>query len=428
MPLLVLDVNRQCLTRVTSCSNGSSNVVLVNRIPLFVSLQQCIEHLEPTIADTVTHVQVATVLDEPKYFALLLKCLCPSAAANLVSALDGTVGPSVFNEVRLGAAVVSGDFAFLGQSPPAPHRARTNGNSPLQHPADGGVSHCPICLDTVDGWNCCTLTTICSHTFHLHCIARCTHGEPCPLCRFDMLLLDGVSECSVCSGILDLWMCLVCGAVNCGRSKHGHANAHFRATSHSHACQVGGSRVWDYAADAFVHHLAIPEDGGAPVPSSFTVPRWCDDDGDDELLDEVLLHSKVELVNDYYSRLLNSQLEQQQVYFEGLLTSRNCRSVAQLELAGRDAIVRQSVHEARFHVSSFTAAMRSLSHAFRKREEQALQHMQFLSTTVAALQEGNTKLSDRIANFRPNAQIGLLSAKIAHLETEVARLFDELAK
>jgi hypothetical protein len=422
MSLVSFDINHQCVRRATPCPDGASEIVLLSRIPLHVSLQQCIEHIAPHIVETVSHVQVVTVQDESKTFGLLLRCISAIAASNLATSLDNSVGPSTFSETRIAATQVVNDVMPAKQPVSSGHR---RGNSPLLHPSDP-TTVCSICLDAADALSsgCPIITTICAHTFHLHCIAKCTHGEPCPLCRFDMLLLEGTSECGACGDHNDLWMCLVCGAVNCGRNKLGHAFEHFRSTTHSHACQVGGSRVWDYEADAFVHHLAIPEEGGAPVPTASSA-RWCDND--DELMDEVLLQSKIEVVNEYYSRILNSQLEQQQRYFEGMLTLRSGQSVLQLEHVERVAIMRQAVYEMKGLVSAFASTMKTLLHSYQKRAHQAVKQREFLQTTLASLEDGNEKLQTRVDNFRP-AVLTASSGRIVELEREVERLFAELSK
>lgn len=424
MPLVSFDITQQCVRRALPCMDASSDIVLLSRLPLYVSLQQCIDHVSPYLVEAlVSHVQVVTMLEESKTFGLLVRCISATAASNLVAALDDSVGPSTFSELRLSAMQVVGDVMPIKQGGSAPSQRR--GNSPLLHPESAPV--CSICLDAADALSgTCppVITTICAHTFHLNCIAKCSHGEPCPLCRFDMLLLEGSSECSACGGHNDLWMCLVCGAVNCGRNKLGHAFEHYRTTTHSHACQVGGSRVWDYESDAFVHHLALPDEGGAPVPAA-SAARWCDDD--DEMMDEVLLQSKIEVVNDYYSRILNSQLAQQHRYFEGMLSSRSVQSILQLEHVERVAIMRQAAYEFKGVATALTSTMKTLLHIYQKKSHQLAQQRDFLSTTLAALNEGNDKLQHRVESFKPTASTAS-NERITELEMEVEKLIMDLSK
>ena len=96
----------------------------------------------------------------------------------------------------------------------------------------------------------------------------------CPVCRFNQTP-DALPEqsCLECGGRADLWICLICGHVGCGRYEQKHAYElvadgqlaltlrHFMATSHTFSLQVGTQRVWDYAGDNYVHRLIAGKDG-----------------------------------------------------------------------------------------------------------------------------------------------------------------------
>ena len=72
-------------------------------------------------------------------------------------------------------------------------------------------------------------------------------------------------QCVVCCRVTEsewlcfvgqnLWICLICGFVGCGRYVEGHAYGHFKETSHTYSMELGSSRVWDYAGDNYVHRL-----------------------------------------------------------------------------------------------------------------------------------------------------------------------------
>ncbi|KAJ1784795.1 hypothetical protein LPJ59_006279 [Coemansia sp. RSA 2399] len=63
------------------------------------------------------------------------------------------------------------------------------------------------------------------------------------------------SSCHVCGLTTDLWICLVCGTVGCGRYANAHAKAHFEQTLHPYSLELGSQRVWDYAGDGYVHRI-----------------------------------------------------------------------------------------------------------------------------------------------------------------------------
>ncbi|KAJ2545965.1 hypothetical protein EV175_005775, partial [Coemansia sp. RSA 1933] len=145
---------------------------------------------------------------------------------------------------------------------------------------------CPVCLERLDRSVSGLLTTMCQHTFHCKCLARWGDGS-CPVCRhtqtspfvdadrFRRTVADGgasgstswspvvpgadpsagASSCYACALTTDLWICLVCGTVGCGRYANAHAKAHFELTQHPYSLELGSQRVWDYAGDGYVHRI-----------------------------------------------------------------------------------------------------------------------------------------------------------------------------
>ena len=63
------------------------------------------------------------------------------------------------------------------------------------------------------------------------------------------------SRCTVCGSDQDLWICLICGNVGCGRYTSEHAQEHYLETQHNFAMALNDNRVWDYHGDYFVHRL-----------------------------------------------------------------------------------------------------------------------------------------------------------------------------
>lgn len=66
---------------------------------------------------------------------------------------------------------------------------------------------------------------------------------------------DDENECAECKTKDNLWICLICGHVGCGRYQTAHAYEHFSATDHVYALEITSQRVWDYASDGYVHRL-----------------------------------------------------------------------------------------------------------------------------------------------------------------------------
>ena len=92
--------------------------------------------------------------------------------------------------------------------------------------------------------------------------------------------LQGCTASAFCGHKQDLWICLICGHVGCGRYRAGHAADHWRAGGHAYALELEAQRVWDYAADGYVHRLIQSKTDGklvevprpAPPSSSRTAP------------------------------------------------------------------------------------------------------------------------------------------------------------
>jgi len=105
------------------------------------------------------------------------------------------------------------------------------------------------------------LTILCNHSFHAECLQKWA-DTTCPVCRYTQtpeLVPD--QACFDCGRTSDLWMCLICGNIGCGRYAEAHANRHYEATSHIFTLQVGGKMVWDYVGDNYVHRLVQGGDG-----------------------------------------------------------------------------------------------------------------------------------------------------------------------
>ena len=76
-------------------------------------------------------------------------------------------------------------------------------------------------------------------------------------------------------GAQDVWICLICGRVGCGRYQQGHAVDHWRDSGHCYSLELQSQRVWDYAGDGYVHRLVQSKTGGklVEVPSPQTGPQ-----------------------------------------------------------------------------------------------------------------------------------------------------------
>jgi BRCA1-associated protein len=158
------------------------------------------------------------------------------------------------------------------------------------------------------------MTILCNHKFHSGCLAQ-WEDPTCPVCRY-VQTPEVVTEhlCLDCQSAADLWICLVCGYVGCGRYAGGHAHQHFLDTQHCYSMELGHNRVWDYVGDAFVHRLVQSQEDGKLVEQEGGGLRG----GKGGAVDGLAVDSeeKMDSLQLEYTYLLTSQLEDQRSYFQ----------------------------------------------------------------------------------------------------------------
>ncbi|KAJ3047151.1 hypothetical protein HK097_000177, partial [Rhizophlyctis rosea] len=229
-------------------------------------------------------------------------------------------------------------------NPTSPNAKPTTAQSPDAHPDSParaqGTSQllelptCPVCLDRMDASVTGLLTIVCHHTFHCHCLAK-WGDSTCPVCRYSQKSQpeeeDHLNECFECGASENLWICLICGNIGCGRYGAAHAQAHFAETNHLYAMELETQRVWDYAGDGYVHRLIQNKSDGKlvelPAPTSGPAPEHSErryvDDG-------AVGSDKMEAIGLEYSYLLTSQLESQRLWYESQLNQIQTENATQL--------------------------------------------------------------------------------------------------
>lgn len=191
---------------------------------------------------------------------------------------------------------------------------------------------CPVCLDRLDSTVSGLITAPCQHTFHSSCLSK-WKDDTCPVCRYSnktnkslgdlssLSLLDSANisndnldtteKCMECGLREHIWICLICGHVGCGRYDQQHAIRHWENTGHCFAMEANTQRVWDYAADGYVHRLVQNEADGKIVELPLR-------DESKKTSDE-----KVEKIGFEYSKMLIAQLESQREYYENIVFKLN---------------------------------------------------------------------------------------------------------
>ncbi|KAL5963701.1 BRCA1-associated protein [Taenia solium] len=143
-----------------------------------------------------------------------------------------------------------------------------------------------------------------------------TDDIKCPVCRYVQSpeMQEG-SQCADCDLRDNLWICLICGNLGCGRYGHKHAYRHFEKTGHTFALELGKNMVWDYAEDVYVHRIAVNQEDGKLVQVG--------EGGEtgDKKADGLCME---------FSAVLVSQLESQRQYFESQLEAITSESAARI--------------------------------------------------------------------------------------------------
>ncbi|KAG5512301.1 hypothetical protein JKF63_07824 [Porcisia hertigi] len=231
---------------------------------------------------------------------------------------------------------------------------------------------CAICLDPLYPSAC--VTTLCQHSFHLSCYALLPSGSAeCPLCRFSVYDLLNDARCRVCGTYEDLWVCLICGHVACGRARRDHQQEHYHVSGHSCSWQSSTNRIRNLSSRMYLHqevallledgvegavladrlhgkdsptrpHSANPGVGETGALSEGTATRggatggasllsgvdrvqymsWCDSLADPDL-QEALDESKDEAVAQYYTLFLRQLADEQKRWYEAKVAERRRR-------------------------------------------------------------------------------------------------------
>ncbi|KAJ7089688.1 hypothetical protein B0H15DRAFT_922567 [Mycena belliarum] len=312
---------------VTFESPGLDGVMLgVLAVPSWMAPSDFLAFVAPA-AEGITHLRI--IRDSvPNRSVVVIKFSDPAHASEFASAYNGkpfnSMEPEICHVVRVLSVNIEADDPAL---------FRLASTQALYE-----LPTCPVCLERMDSAVTGLITVPCSHTFHCMCLSKWGDSR-CPVCRYSQTLMSShprtasstrsipfanpsaptLSACSVCESTTNLWICLICGNIGCGRYGRAHAQAHYQSTTHLYALELETQRVWDYAGDGYVHRLIQNKADGKLVelPSASssmgTSPR---DGGLGPGPADALSAEKIEAIGIEYSYLLTSQLDSQRAYYE----------------------------------------------------------------------------------------------------------------
>ncbi|KIS67943.1 uncharacterized protein UMAG_11740 [Mycosarcoma maydis] len=274
-------------------------VVAVLAVPAYLTASHFLSYIEPAV-EAITHLRMLRDM-HPNRCMVLIRFRDAKDAEDFHKMYNGQPFNAMDPQEICQVVYITSLTVSKHSSLPFSYPTLTNSDPwPLRPPANAvnqpayELPTCPVCLERMDSSVTGLMTISCQHTFHCSCLSKWGESR-CPVCRYSQTGqpsmhqrrrtprssmdpstpvrqanqvggsdadesdaesdLDEPSCCAVCETQQDLWVCLVCASVGCGRYKHGHAHRHFSETGHLYSLELETQRVWDYAGDGYVHRL-----------------------------------------------------------------------------------------------------------------------------------------------------------------------------
>lgn len=310
----------------TSAGGGSTErnaIVGILAVPSSMSPSDLLEFIRPAL-DAISHIRILRDA-APNRYITLIKFKDYRDALEFKEMYDGIPFSSLNEEicrvVRISSVKIqdtkeSASFDNFGDGWISKH--------PQQQQCTE-LPTCPVCLDRMDGSTTGLMTIPCNHSFHCSCLSAWPNSR-CPVCRYSLPKFQPAkrdemrTQCASCGKVEDLWICLICGHVGCGRYGPGHAYRHYEQTTHLFSLDLETQRVWDYAGDGYVHRLIQKSDGKVvelPSATSHYLGSSKGKESADGNTDKGGAND--EIVAMEFSSLLASQLDTQRSYYVSIV-------------------------------------------------------------------------------------------------------------
>ncbi|KAF8677500.1 BRCA1-associated protein 2 [Rhizoctonia solani] len=304
-------------------SHKDGTVLAILAVPSYIGPSDLLAWTSPA-ADGIQHLRIVHD-NQPNRSMAVIKFRSKGDADLFLETYNGRQFTPMEPETCHVVRVLSVRISTLDAASPIPYFAD-------QTSVMSELPTCPVCLERMDTALTGLITVACSHTFHCSCLSKWGDVR-CPVCRYSQTMLvthpsstvrppDPNARCSDCGTDANLWICLICGNIGCGRYARAHAHAHHEFSAHLYALELATQRVWDYAGDGYIHRLIHDRTEGklVEIPSSSNTPNNKGAASGESSLgpgpDDMRAAEKVEAVGLEYANLLASQLDSQRSYFE----------------------------------------------------------------------------------------------------------------
>ena len=130
----------------------------------------------------------------------------------------------------------------------------------LQHlPLTQLLPSCPLCMARIDGAFSGLRAELIPDLFSF----MAADSMRCFVCRVSDPMVANTTTtpilgcpraaCMSCGVRENIWACLICGHLGCGRYTAQHSLHHFSSYGHNFSLELATGRIWDYDRDTFVH-------------------------------------------------------------------------------------------------------------------------------------------------------------------------------
>lgn len=239
-----------------------------------------------------------------------------------------------------------------------------------------------------------------------------------------------VVTCQRCERNEELWVCLVCGYLGCGRYASGHAKDHAREQQHGFCLDLLSGRIWDYAGDVFVHRRLV-QMAAASGRFEVALPAPAEETTAGRGPDKVQMGAAQDYLAMELDAVLASQLDYQRTLYEAKLQSLEDRhrqflaeTQAQQNFDSKHETLEASIAEAERERRALEKKYTSVDQA-RKKAEEELQFVKELNRSLLANRTEMNKAAQ--AKVQETAKEPENDALVQRLKEQVTQLMAEVS-